>query len=179
MVCVWESARTLCDKVRQKCGFSWGSVVPWLLLLPINFTDLGTAQLSFVLGCASPTHTFHLTTSPSIPFLLFSALLFKHNSSYTSSQTGSIHSANLWVHSPIDSWEELWTVSTGLLSWRSPHGRKTRETQWRCSAVISLHLMTRGLLTLKEDREVISEEYLDICKIKEKLKLSVMLATWT
>lgn len=74
-VCERERACTLCDKVRQKCGFSRGSVVPQLLLLPVNFTDLGTAQLSFVLGCASPTHTFHLNTSPSTPILLFSALL--------------------------------------------------------------------------------------------------------
>lgn len=73
-------------------------MVPPLLLLPINLTDLGTAQLSFALGCAPPTHTFHLNTSPSTPFLHFSTLL-----SYTSGQTGSIHSANLLVHSPIGS----------------------------------------------------------------------------
>ena len=54
-----------------------------------------------------------------------------------------------------------------------------RETQRQPSAVISLHVMTRGFVTLQEDREVISEAYLDICKIKEKLRLSVMLATWT
>ena len=60
-----------------------------------------------------------------------------------------------------------------------PPRKEELETQQQPSAVISLHLMTRGLVTLKEDREVISEEYLDICKIKEKLKLSVMLATWT